>query len=183
MSNERAIRRMPQKFNTGQHHNTCMASPMHNQRTWERDGSPNPHGLRAVMGFFLPSWQRGFVWSEAQQISFIESAWRGIGLGTYTINRVEQIDHPLDNIIIDGQQRMHAIERYLADAFPIFGWHWSEVTEVDRRYWELSTAFASYETRSEDEGFLRGYYDMMNFGGTKHSDDQRAVPAAPEASS
>lgn len=166
---------MPERFRAGQHRNTVMIGPMMERQNYLTREVPNPHGYRVVMGFFLPPWQRGLVWSQAQQIAFIESAWRGIGLGTYTINRTRTYPHPLDNLLIDGQQRMHAIECYVDDQFPVFGWHWSEVTEIDRRAWEMSTAFASYETDSEDETFLRSYYDMMNFGGVAHTPDQRAT--------
>lgn len=171
---EQTGRRMPDKFNIGQHHNTVMVSPMMEHENFVKGETPNPLGYRVVMGYFLPPWQRGLVWSVAQQVSFIESAWRGIGLGTYTINRTRAFRHPLDNLLIDGQQRMYAIQCYLGDRFPVFGWHWSEVTEVDRRGWEMSTAFASYQTESEDEAFLRSYYDMMNFGGVAHNESERA---------
>lgn len=168
-------RRMPKQFAAGQHGNTVMAGPMIERKHWLDGEVANPFGYRVVMGYFLPPWQRGLVWTVAQQVAFIESAWRGIGLGTYTINRTRAFQHPLDNLLIDGQQRMFAIQCYIEDRFPVFGWHWSEVTEVDRRYWEMSTTFASYTTDSEDEDFLRAYYDMMNFGGVSHTPDQRAA--------
>lgn len=170
-------RHMPEKLNLGENRTSVMAGPMLELENWRKDGGLSPHGLRTVMGYFLPTWQRPFVWTDAQQISFIESAWRGVNLGTYTVNQV--FGSPLDNLLIDGQQRMHAIERYLDDQFPVFGWKWSEVTIVDRRVWEMSTIFASYVTRSTDEDFLRGYYDMMNFSGTAHTPDQRATKATP----
>jgi hypothetical protein len=38
----------------------------------------------------------------------------------------------------------------------------------------MSRHFSAYLTQSEDEAYLRGYYNMMNFGGTAHTEDQRA---------
>lgn len=76
-------------------------------------GSVMPDGgRRTVMGFVLPSWQRGLVWTEAQKIAFIESAWRGVPIGTYTYNEAP-IGSPLDYLLIDGQQRMNAIQEYI----------------------------------------------------------------------
>jgi hypothetical protein len=132
-----------------------------------------PYTHRIVMGFCLPTWQRGFVWSEAQKIAFIESAWRGLNLGTYTYN-IAPIGHPLDNLLIDGQQRMRAIECYLMDQFPVFGYHWSETTVVDKRMWSMTTVFASYRTDTTDEDYLRNYYNITNFGGTAHTEQERA---------
>lgn len=168
-------RRMPERASLGQHIMSTMAFPMRYHRDWKDDPTCiNPHGLRTVMGFCLPTWQRGFVWSEAQKIAFIESAWRGLNLGTFTYN-IAPIGHPLDNLLIDGQQRMHAIEWYLNDQFPVFGYRWSETTDVDKRFWSMSTIFASYRTDTTDENYLRGYYDMTNFGGTPHAATERAT--------
>lgn len=167
-------RRMPDRINLGKHYASPMASPMMHFRAWkERPNEINPHGFRTVMGYCLPTWQRGLVWTRAQQIAFLESAWRGLSLGTYTYNQAG-IGSPLDNLLIDGQQRMHAIQCYLDDDFPVFGWHWSEVTIVDRRMWEMTVHFNSYVTETEDEEYLKSYYNLTNFGGTAHKESERA---------
>jgi len=168
-------RRMPRHVDLGQPLATTMASPLSNYANWIADGRKNPHGLRVVMGYYLPTWQRGAVWTEAQQIAFMESAWRGIPLGTYTYNLIHDLG-PLDLLLIDGQQRMTAIERYITDQFPVLGWRWSEVTEVDRRVFDMSTLFPCFRYHSTDEAYLRSYYDLMNFGGTAHEPHERATP-------
>lgn len=162
-------RKMPERVNLGNHFQGSMAMPMLRRK----DAVPSPHGLRSVMGFYLPTWQRPLVWTEAQKISFMESAWRGLNLGTYTYNQAD-IGSPLDNLLIDGQQRMAAIESYLDDAFPVFGWRWSEVTVIDRRMFGMSIIFAGYVVETEDESYLKAYYNMTNFGGTPHTEGQRA---------
>lgn len=137
----------------------------------------NPTGGRTVMGFAVPTWQRPLVWSDEQKIKFIESAWMGLGLGTYTVNNLtnlHEMTHPLNNLLIDGQQRISALEAYLNDEIEVFGAKWSEVDPVDKRRFK-TTKFSSYETASTDEAYLRGYYDLMNFGGTQHTLDQSAT--------
>lgn len=167
-------RRMPERLNFGRVSTTTMAHPMGQWKRWKKDPTgENPHGLRTVMGYCLPTWQRGLVWTRSQQVAFLESAWRGVDIGTYTYNQV-QIGSRMDNLLIDGQQRLHAIECYLNNEFPVFGWKWSEVTYVDERHWSMTTIFRSYITNSEDEYYLRGYYDLMNFGGTPHAESERA---------
>lgn len=167
-------RRMPDRINLGRSFASVMAQPMLQLREWRaKPNELNPHGLRTVMGYCLPPWQRGLVWTRAQQVALIESAWRGLSIGTYTFNQAG-IGSPFDNLLIDGQQRMHAIQCYLDDDFPVFGWHWSECTIVDRRMWEMSVHFHSYVTETDDEGYLRNYYNLTNFGGTVHKESERA---------
>lgn len=167
-------RRMPERINLGKQHSTSMAHCMGQAREYaENRYNDRRDGSRVVMGFYLPTWQRGLVWTEAQKIAFIESAWRGVYIGTYTYNQAP-LGSQYDNLLIDGQQRMHAIECYLNDEFPVLGWRWSEVTVVDKRAWSMSTTFGSYVTETEDEGFLRDYYNLMNFGGTAHKEAERA---------
>lgn len=164
--------KMPPRINLGKHANTSMAHCMMQYRNWKA-GDVNTHGRRTVMGFVLPDWQRGLVWTEQQKIAFIESAWLGISIGTYAYNRAP-MDSPYDYLLIDGQQRMSAIQDYVDDAFPVFGCLWSEVASADERRWSMSTAFSSYCTETEDEQVLRNYYNLTNFGGTAHSETERA---------
>lgn len=171
-----ASRKMPTGIELGQTRATTMASPMMQRKHWLSEGSQTPHGLRTVMGFNLPTWQRGLVWTEAQKVSFIESAWLGVPLGTFTVNTCWEspFPHPLHDLLIDGQQRMSAIEDYVDGRFAVFGFYWSEVTDHDRRHWDMATAFPSYVTETTDEAYLRSYYDLMNFGGTSHDGERRA---------
>lgn len=163
---------MPDRLNFGSAFAGCMGEHMLHRKTWA-ESSPNKFDYRVVMGYFLPSWQRDLVWTEAQKISFIESAWLGINLGTYTFNRAG-IGSPLDNLLIDGQQRMNAIECYLNDEFKVFGYLWSETTQIDKRIWKMSVHFHAFITESEDEVYLRNYYNLMNFGGVAHKESDRA---------
>lgn len=164
---------MPERVRLGNFCQSTVSLPMLN---WREGGEPTPnnHGYREVMGYFLPPWQRGLVWTKEQNVRLIESLWLGLSIGTYTFNRSNVFGGPLDNLLIDGQQRMNALQMYLEDRFPVFGYRWSEVTEVDRRLFEYSTHFNSYITETEDEQYLRDYYNMMNFGGVAHKESERA---------
>jgi hypothetical protein len=174
--NEMDERLMPPAANLGKHADTTMGHVVHIRRC----GEFAPMGRRTVMGFILPSWQRPLVWTEQQQVRFLESAWRGLNLGTYTYNMTN--DPATDGLLIDGQQRMYAIEQYLADAFPVFGYRWSELSEPDTRRFDMSIKFCCYITETTDEDYLREYYDLMNFGGVAHTEDQRAARKATKES-
>ena len=161
---------MPDPVRLGDHVQTTMITPFHN---WE-NSTTEPDGRRMVMGYALPAWQRDLVWTDDQQIRLLESAWRGLNIGTYTINHSPRYRGPFDNLLIDGQQRLYALQRYFEGAFPVFGYRWSEITEADRRGILMSRHFSSYITRTDDEDYLRNYYNMMNFGGTAHKESERA---------
>ena len=64
----------------------------------------------------LPGFQRGFVWSKTEQSRFIESLI--LGLPVPNIFLAKDGDSKTLNII-DGQQRLKTLQRYLAGDFPI----------------------------------------------------------------
>lgn len=66
-------RRMPNKVQLGQPRASTMGAPMMQLSTWQREP---PSAGRYVMGFRLPEWQRGLVWTKRQKISFIEKSER-----------------------------------------------------------------------------------------------------------
>ena len=80
-----AVKRlMPERVQLGQY----MASTVVNAiGQWRDPDVKNPQGLRTVMGYLLPTWQRPLVWTTDQKVKLIESLWRGINIGTYTFNR------------------------------------------------------------------------------------------------
>ena len=80
--------------------------------------------------------------------------------------------------IIDGQQRMRALDKYYKNELTIFKGTESEHSYEDlddiqkRRYNNNVIGFIRLE--DADEETLRDVYDRMNFGGTNHTEDQRA---------
>ena len=140
---------------------------------WGEDDGP------WLCGFRLPPFQRPAVWSCAQQVRFLESAWLGLHLGTYVVNRVDRWDHRLDKPhhmdlwLIDGQQRLRALSAYWQDEFPIFGHVWSALDKAERRRFGSYT-FTQSVVHVEDEALARELYNRMNFGGTPHVEGQRA---------
>ena len=134
---------------------------------------------RFVLGMRLPLWQRPFVWTDAQCRLFIESAWYGLHLGTYVFtskfdrNAYGTEEGKNCGMIIDGQQRFSALQRYFDDEIPVSGLKWSDLTEVEQRTF-LHRPFHGIEIMVFDDGKLREVYDRLNFSGTPHTDDQRA---------
>lgn len=124
-------------------------------------------GERQLSWLVLPDFQRPPVWSQAQQVRFIESIWGGLPIGAYVYNRAQDGDGPTDNWLLDGQQRITALMAYVDDAFPVLGHLYSEITEIDRRRFGMRE-FPALETRIDDVDQLREVYDRLAYGGTPH---------------
>lgn len=134
---------------------------------------------RRVLGFKIPSWQRPQRWSDDQCERFIESVYLGSNIGAYMVN--EWSEPELDGILVDGQQRLRAIERYWAGEVSLAGddarrWLWTDLENGEKAHF-LRISFPFVLTRYGDESLLREAYNRHNFGGTPHL----ASEAADEA--
>lgn len=150
-----------------------------------------PWAQNFVMGMPLAPWQRPFKWSLEQCARFVESAWMGVHLGTYIVTEMELMDRadvefaPLSEMVLDGQQRLKALELYFTDGFALNDLDgnptlWSEVDTVDRRRFQ-NTLFTRSTIPMDSEAQLRLFYDTLNFGGVAHLESERAMPGhAPE---
>lgn len=136
------------------------------------DGYYADDDLEHLSKFRLPVFQRPAVWSMEQNIRLIENIWRGIPIGSYSVN-VGEFGGANDMLLLDGQQRIRAIILYVNDGFRVFGKLYSELSQKDYRF--FSTAkFSKHETRFSNEQDMRDYYNAMNFGGVNHTESQRA---------
>jgi uncharacterized protein with ParB-like and HNH nuclease domain len=139
--------------------------------------------------FKIPPFQRSFVWTEEQCVRFIESAYLGFSLGTYLVNKVENwvklkrdrdtpnegktYIHEYDDYLIDGQQRITAIKKYVDNEFPVFGLYWKDLNRKEQ-YRFKNVEFPLGRVFLTDIDKLHELYDRLNFGGTAHTEDQRA---------
>lgn len=132
---------------------------------WTR---PLNEGERLLGNFIVPNFQRPAVWTQEQQIRFIESIWQRLPLGTYVVNRVShQINSPFDALLLDGQQRITAIMAYVAGDFPVMGYRFTDLDQRERQ--EFGMIPMSYlETKLENMDHIREVYDRLAHGGTAH---------------
>ena len=120
-----------------------------------------------------PEFQRGHVWTEAQQRKFIEFILRGGRSGRDLFFNAPWWHRPVpagsydEFVCVDGLQRITAIRRFLADEIPVFGQTYSDFgdrTDIVRH--SMTVHVNDLKTESE---VLRWYIEM-NEGGTPHSD-------------
>lgn len=151
-------------------------------------------GQERLGHYYLPPFQRPHRWSVTQSARLIESIHLGISIGSIVVTDCrETIRVVVDGItterfpdsadwLIDGQQRMRAIDGYLKDAFPVFvgtrhEHRYSDLNHAQkRRMMNRSVGFILLEDMTVDE--LRNVYDLMNFGGTIHEEHERASTQA-----
>lgn len=121
-----------------------------------------------------PDFQRGHVWSEEQQIAFLEYFFKGgkSGLVVYFNKpdwhtRVEDGAYN-DFVCVDGLQRITAVMRFVNNEIPIFGSYYKEFVDKPRMMHTIKINVNDLKTKRE---VLQWYVDM-NSGGTPHSTDE-----------
>lgn len=124
-----------------------------------------------------PDFQRGHVWTEEQQIAFVEFLLRGGVTG-----RVIYFNSPawggtsergdLDETIlcVDGLQRLTACLRFMRDEIKVFGHKFSEFEGSPRMIHDLRLNVNDLKTRAE----VLKWYIEFNSGGTVHSKEEIA---------
>lgn len=120
-----------------------------------------------------PDYQRAHVWTEAQQVAYIEYVMRGgmSGRDIYTNCRGWQHtggeQGPFE--LVDGKQRLTAILRFMRNEIPAFGHKIEDYGDEP----DLMTARVSWwvndlPTRTE----VLTWYLEINAGGTQHTSEE-----------
>lgn len=130
-----------------------------------------------------PDFQRGHVWTPAQQQHFVENLLRGvISTGGLTIqfNCPNWNDHgyrgelPVGLQCLDGLQRITAIKAWLEGQVKPFGLSLADLegSRFDPMRMSYRLRFALYDFQTRDA--LLGHYLDINSGGTPHSEAEIA---------
>ena len=132
---------------------------------------------RQLLRLVLPPWQRPAVWSEQQQISFIEGIFLGLGAGVYVVNgsdfHQDGGEKYMSGWLIDGQQRITAIARFIQGEIAVFnGIRYQDLSQAQRFIRFDNVVFNRYELDYQgDEQVLKDIYRRLNFGGTPQTND------------
>jgi hypothetical protein len=130
-----------------------------------------------------PDFQRGHVWSQDKQVSYLENLFRGVAprnirfncAGWYPGEQKPGDLNPGDIVCMDGLQRLTAARDFLAGKITIFGGQTREDlagTSFDvSRFgagWNLSVEMFQIATRAD----LLQFYLDINTGGVVHSEEE-----------
>lgn len=118
-----------------------------------------------------PDFQRGHVWTEEQQISYVEYFLRGGVSG-----RDLYFNHPGwmggfkgEFVLVDGKQRIEAMRRFIHNEIRVFGSLYREYTDKIRMIGHTFKVHVNdLKTRKE----VLTWYIEMNSGGTVHTTDE-----------
>lgn len=124
-----------------------------------------------------PDFQRGHVWTEQQQIAWIEFFLRGGKTG-----RVLYFNCPWwngllneneykyrDFVCVDGLQRITAIRKFMNGEIPVFGSYIHEYT--DKMSLTRNSIKVNINDLKSEKEVLQWYVDM-NAGGTPHTSEE-----------
>lgn len=130
-------------------------------------------GMDDDLGIELnPDFQRGHVWTEEQQIAYIEFLLRGGESGRIIYFNCPSWygdtdkDYPLQ--CVDGLQRLTAVTRFLNDEISAFGYKLSEYDSKVPTRFDLLININCLQTRAE----VLDWYLQFNSGGTVHSEEE-----------
>lgn len=128
------------------------------------------------MGLQLnPDFQRGHVWTEEQQIAWLEFFLRGGKAGNVVYFNCPSWHYAVKDgdyneyVCVDGLQRLTAIQRFTNNEIKVFGSYFKEFEDphhVNRHTLKLNVN--DLKTKKE---VLQWYVDM-NSGGTPHTSDE-----------
>ena len=121
-----------------------------------------------------PNFQRGYVWTQEQQIAYIEAMFTGsmTGKDIYfnhpTWGSFEDFEkYPL--VCVDGQQRIGAVFAFVENRIPLFGRLFSEYEgrmPNDRGY------FSIWVNNIKTDKKVYEWYLHLNSGGTVHTQEE-----------
>lgn len=126
-----------------------------------------------------PDFQRGHVWTESQQVHFIENCLRGVVASDGYLIQFNCPNFDTDNVYgdlpdglqcLDGLQRFTAVCRFVRGEIGAFGLFAEQLAgsefSVRRRHFKL--AIHTFQHRSN----LLEHYLALNAGGTPHSTEE-----------
>ena len=153
------------------------------------------------VGFeMVPEYQRGHVWSRAQQVAYVEHVVLGgetareviavhVGdIHSYIVSDDGQTLTLPGYSMLDGLQRITAVRSFMRDEFPVLrsvqpdGFRWSQFAPSTRR---LTLRFQWRVVTVPTAADILRLYLRINSAGTPHSEDElnkvRAMLAGREA--
>lgn len=156
---------IPQLINVGSYQiNMPLEYIIDKIKKWEED---EYYGLQLI-----PDFQRGHVWTEEQQIAYIEYLLKG-GKSARIIyfNMPSWMDKSRtdydDFVCVDGLQRLTAVIKFMNNELKVFGSYYNEF-EDNLRNIDLLFNINNLQTKKE----VLQWYIEFNSGGTPHSNEE-----------
>lgn len=116
-----------------------------------------------------PDFQRGYVWSTYQKESYLEYILRGGVSGKDIYWNCKGWDNAVKNSplqIVDGKQRLNAVQEFLSDKVMVFGHYYSEFED---KLSLIQHNFNVHVNSLQSDQEIVEWYISMNVGGSVHT--------------
>jgi len=125
-----------------------------------------------------PVYQRGNVWSQDDKVLLIDSIFKNIDIGKFTIIKRPFKENNQTYEILDGKQRVITILEFFEDRFEYFGLKFSELHWRDQNHFEdYSISYSEASNLSHEQKYR--YFINLNITGKpvdpKHLDHVRTL--------
>jgi len=117
-----------------------------------------------------PEFQRGHVWTEPQQIAYIEYIFKGGTSGKDVYFNCSGWNDGLAAPVycVDGLQRITAVRRFMNNEIPAFGVYLKDSSGID----SLDQAFSWHVLDFKEMSEVLQWYVDMNSKGTSHTQEE-----------
>jgi uncharacterized protein with ParB-like and HNH nuclease domain len=117
-----------------------------------------------------PDFQRGHIWTQEQQIKYVEYILRGgqSGRDFYFNHQGWFRDWKGEYVCVDGLQRITALLEFLNDKIPVFGHYLREYDEA----LPMRIQFQWHINDLQNKADVLTWYLEMNEGGTPHTKEE-----------
>ena len=117
-----------------------------------------------------PDFQRGHVWTEEQQVAFIEYWLMGGDVGVLYFNAPHwpSVEKDGSYVCVDGLQRITAYQRFFNNEIKAFEHYYNEFEDRIGLKYSIRVNVNNLKTRKE----VLHWYIEMNSGGTPHTKEE-----------
>jgi len=118
-----------------------------------------------------PKYQRGNVWSQEQKVALIDSIFRNVDIGKFTIIRRrfrEDLEHYYE--VLDGKQRITAIAEFFEGRFEYRGKKFYDLHPLDQIHFKnYAISYAEIEPLTDEQKYR--YFLKLNTTGQPHDEE------------
>ena len=118
-----------------------------------------------------PDYQRDFVWTMEQKVALIDSIFKNIEIGKFTIIKRPFSVSEKAYEMLDGKQRLLTLIEFTEDRFTYNGYKFSELNSKDQNHL-LNYSVSHGETDPLTDEQKYRYFLILNTAGTPMSKDQ-----------
>ncbi len=111
-----------------------------------------------------PTYQRGYVWTEEDEVRLIDSVFNGSDIGKFIFLKYEWPVTDVD--VLDGKQRLNTLVRFITSQFKYKGLYWHQISRSDRsRFEDRTVQYAELDAKNFTEADKLRLFLRVNAAG------------------